>query len=199
MSTFDQRGTIPDTSFCIIFWDTTYGRFGDNDTESRALKNKIEAEAEHMLEDVDIYPGASGPGWMIELPVAQIAFLAMAVSVFFQGKNILENLQAWNEMAIKVRRLLLGRKAVLSRSAAGALALDEVVAIHADPNLSKVTLAQYKTADSRFEKYDDASQRESSWQLEYHGTMIHVFEFDLDNNKYLAVVEGTDVGVQRIL
>lgn len=196
VASFEYFESIPDHSICIIYFDSTYPWLGDDEAGSLSLKGKIEQEIDSNLEEVDIYPGASGPGWLLENLVIGLP-IAAAITLFFSGKSIVENLEAWSELVRSIRKNL-GRKACLNRSAAAALAIDEVLAINGDKLVKSFRLEKYSVADSRFESFEDARPVDENVTLELSGVTTHVFDFNLDGVKYLVVVEGTEVGVRKI-
>lgn len=196
MPSFNWIDSIPDSSVCIMFWDTTYPEEQEDKDASSNLKKSIEKELRTSLEDVDIYPGASGPAWLLETIVSGMP-IAIAISFFFSGKLVNDNLNAWRNLASTLKGLL-GRKACLSRSAAAILALDAVLEHHSDTNVREIKLLKYSTADSRFETFEDARETNKSLPIEYAGVIIHVFDIQVDCTQYLVVVDGTEVGLKRV-
>ena len=197
MVSFEPLSSIPDECVCIAFVDTTYPNFGDSEIESCSLKSKLEAELSVELEEVDIYPGASGPGWLLEVNLSDLTLAAGFFVLFFKGENVSKSLEAWISIASKIR-FFLGRPACLSRSAAASLAIDEVLAVRGAETAVQIRLVRYSSADSRFQTWTDATERQIGPALEPLSVIIHVFELEVDGDRYLAVVDRTDVGVMPI-
>jgi hypothetical protein len=191
---FDLRGVIPDAAICLAFVDTTYPNFGDKESFSVNLQSRIEFETGYSLTEVDIYPGASGPGWLLQIPLSDLTLTAAAVSAFFSGKLVNENISAWLELARKLRSLF-GRPACLSRSAAASIAIDEIMAISGKTKAKEIQLVDYRIADSRFEYWKDARSVSTGSTIEPMSVTIHVFELLVDGDCYLAVVDRCDVSV----
>lgn len=193
---FDLLQPVPDVCIGVIFVDTTYDSGEDESGASRYLKKEIQSELRAEVEDVDIHPGASLPGWLYQYDLSALALTAGAIALFFRGKAVSENLEAWMGLAGKLRTIL-NRPCHLTRTAAAALAVDEIVK-HVAPVRPKVlVLRSYKRADSRFESFHDATESLDGAVMEYQSTLIHVFEFEVDGIEYLAIVHGSDVAVRQ--
>jgi hypothetical protein len=194
---FDYRDAVPDHSICIFFLDTTYPINGDDTEVSESLKRIIQDELQCEIEEVDIWPGASLPAWLFQLDLTSLAISAGAMVLFFKGTAINENLDAWVELAQKIK-IALTRKCYLNRSAAAALAIDEVLKLVGPSRPKRIILSKYKKADNRFENFHDATETDENVRIEYQGTVIHVFEFHVDEKEYLVVVDGRDVAVRCV-
>ncbi len=89
----------PVTSLPIYIPDRTYP---DEEDKSDEFKAELEAEYELSTKYADIWPGASFPAFLMELSVAAWPYLAMVIYVFFKGKEIKDNLDAWTELLEKI-------------------------------------------------------------------------------------------------
>lgn len=194
---FDWRDPVPDHLVCIFFLDTTYPISGDDEGVSEALKRIIQEEVDSEIEGVDIWPGASLPAWLFQLDLTSLMISAGAVTLFFKGKAINESIDAWVELARKLKKVLT-RECHLNRTAAAALAIDEVLKFSGPIPPRELVLKKYKVADNRFESFHDATETDENVRVEYQGTAIHVFEFLVDQREYLVVVDGRDVAVRCI-
>jgi hypothetical protein len=189
-------GPIPDHLFCVLFVDTTYGGDGDEDENNRQEKARIEKEFSVQLEDVDIHPGASLPAFMLTVNFVVPVIAVAITTAFFKGKNIKENLDAWSDIARGLKRFLRG-PVYLNRTSATALAIEELRQYIGDQS-KIICLTRYSTFDNRFQQLEDATEQEESQRLEVHSCITHVFDFEVDGRKFLAVVEGTDAGVKEL-
>lgn len=193
---FNHFDPIPDNLFCVMFVDTSYGGGGDEEIESLLEKNRIEDEFSIWTEDVDIYPGASLPAFLFEVSLVGPAVAIALTTAFFQGKNIKENFAAWVGIANGLKRFF-GKEVHLNRSAAGALALQELLKnFNGKPEI--VRLVKYSTFDTRFERFEDATEHQVSLRLEYHACTNHIFDFDVDGRNFVVVVDGSDVGLKEL-
>jgi hypothetical protein len=196
VTTFDHRDPVPDSIVCIFFVDTAYGFEEDEAVLSNQLKAELEIELGVELEEVDIGPGAALPAWLFTLDLGAVAVSGAIIALFFQGRRIEENIEAWSNLACRIRGLL-NREVALNRSAAAILAVDEVVQV-SGANKPSVRLIDYRWLDSRFERFEDDTGSIDPARMEYHGYIVHVFELDIDGERYLAVVEGKDVAVKKV-
>ncbi|WP_299830008.1 hypothetical protein [uncultured Roseobacter sp.] len=192
---FDYRDPVPDDLVCVFFEDTAYWHNSDIEEASLRLRKAIEAEFAVEVAEVDIGPGFSVPAWLLEIDVKSLVAGGAVVTVFFQGKNILQNIEAWLMISAKLKSFL-HRKAKLNRTAAAALAINEILRVRDKPT-SNVTLVEYSTFDSRYDSFVDARPASEGPRIEYQAFQIHVFEFDVDGESFTAVVDGRDVGLKH--
>lgn len=193
---FDLHQPIPDTCIGVLFVDTTYDSGEDYSSASEDLKKEIQADLKAEIEEVDIHPGASLPAWLFQYDLSTLALTAGAIALFFKGKAVDENLEAWMSLAGKVRAIL-NRPCHMTRTAAASLAVNEIVKYVAPARPRVLVLRSYKRADSRFESFHDATESLDGAVMEYQSTVVHVFEFDVDGSEYLVIVEGRDVAVSQ--
>lgn len=192
---FDLRQPVPDTCIGVLFVDTTYDSGDDDNGSSTTLREEIQAELKAEIDEVDIHPGASLPAWLFQVDWSTLALTAVAIALFFKGKAIDENLEAWMSLARKVQSVL-NRPCYLTRTAAASLAVDGIVKHIAPVRPSRIVLRSYRRADSRFESFHDATESPDGAVMEYQSTLIHVFEFDVDGVEYLVIVQGSDVALK---
>jgi hypothetical protein len=88
-------------SLPVYIQDTSYTEQEDqSDWEERSigLKASLEKEFECTFHEADIWPGASFPAFVVQLAGEDWPYLAMSLYVFFKGKDIQENLDAWAKL-----------------------------------------------------------------------------------------------------
>lgn len=196
MPSFDHRDPVPDDLVCIFFEDTSYPLNGDSEFASSRLATVIQSETGLELDEVDIAPGYSLPAWLAEIDPNSVITGGLLIGAFFQGKNILKNLDAWAQLASRLKALIF-RKVFLNRTAAASLALDELLAqLDFDPQ-SEVSLISYTAYDRRYQWNEGQISNEANVRVEYQAFVIHAFEFKVDEGVYLVVVDGKDVAVRH--
>src|SRR4029078_2797084 len=94
MSGTDTLGIyIPDPTYTRVYEDV-------EDWEEESAKFKINLEAEYGIkfEKTDIGPGADLPAYVTWVSLAAWPYVAAALVLFFSGKKISDNLDAWSEI-----------------------------------------------------------------------------------------------------
>ena len=85
--------------------DETYGQDGDDwEQQSAAFKKKIEAEHQRPFEYEDIGRGASQPAFFVTL--IELLPYPGAIALFFTGKKINENIEAWGKLYERLKNFL---------------------------------------------------------------------------------------------
>lgn len=204
MGSFHHRDAIPTDLACVFFVDITYGQVDEsgfvpeeNDGWNNSYKRKLEHESGEKLEDADIGPGASFPAFLLEIAASPLPYVAGVIAIFFSGKKLEENLDAWPRLFQRFSSLLK-RDVFLSRTAAAAYAIN---CVYDDiGGLPKtLVLKKYHSRDVRFSEPEPEEQSiEDDQRVEYQGTIEHYFIIEADGVKYKAIVAGNQCAVSRI-
>jgi hypothetical protein len=90
----------------IYIPDPNYGPDYDTDEgfrrASEAFMQELESEYHLKFEFTSIGTGAAQAAYFTLLSLGPWPYLALALAVFFQGKRIKENLEAWTELVQKI-------------------------------------------------------------------------------------------------
>jgi hypothetical protein len=167
--------------------DSTYDQ-GDEDSypdRSEAFRRGLEAEFQKEFGETNVGAGADVPAFVTEY----LAPVGLALYVFFKGKDIQENLDAWAVMFAKLKRLFY-RTSVLDRQAAAIVAVAAIVSeIGRRPK--RLKLVGYRPeflfdADD-VEPTSGVADDPDALSL---GGLKHVFEILADGSTYRVVVNG---------
>lgn len=204
MGRFDHRDPIPVELACVFFVDVTYGQADqsgmvpeENDGWNQALKSELEAELGAELEVADIWPGASLPAFLLEISTSPLPYVAAVVAIFFSGKKVEENLDAWERLYSRFSRLLK-KDVYLSRTAAAAFALSKIFEEMGGTPTS-VRLTAYYSRDTRspeLETHDPVIQDEP--RVEWQGQIQHCFIVEADNQLFKATVSGNKCAIENV-
>ena len=182
----------------IYIPDRTYGQEDESEEKSLQLKAQLEAELQCALEDADIGPGASFPAFLLELSQAAWPYLAMALYVFFKGKDVQDNLKAWPEL---YKKLSPFRKhdPYFNRESAAVVAVNEIAAALSNEPRS-LRLIAYNIADATGGPFDlDAiSGIADDSEERYVGWIAHLFHIEVDGRTFKVVVQGNQVSVIEV-
>ncbi|KYK46283.1 hypothetical protein A1D31_32455 [Bradyrhizobium liaoningense] len=161
------------------------------------------AEFKLPFEETDIGTGASVQAFWTTLAEAW-PFVA-AAAVFFSGKKIEENIEAWQKLFERLRPFIK-HKAVFDRDGAAVLAIDGLrIALDKLPDY--VRLVGYKT-DSILNRLNDPPEE---WQADrsqlstveppldhVQDATIHFFQIEADRRMFKVVVQGSRVFVIEV-
>jgi hypothetical protein len=174
--------------------DAAYGQDGSK-AESRKFLQSLIDEYNLPFKETDIGTGAGEPAFVTQIlewwPVAGGA------AVFFAGKKIEENLEAWTKIFARLKPFFK-HKAVFGRDGAAVLAVEGVRS--AMGNMPKsVRLVGYHTDSALNQPLKELQSRKfdiSGIGAELdrvRGATIHAFEIEADKHKFQVFVQGSTV------
>lgn len=184
------------TSLPVYIQDASYTAQEDqSDWEERsiALKASLEKEFGCAFQDADIWPGASLPAFVVQLAGEAWPYLAMALYVFFKGKDIEENLDAWPKLYERINPFRK-YKPYFNREGSAVLALKAIrEALGHEP--SSIRLVGYRATQVGEPPLDwDAVTGIDDGPTElYVGWVAHLFRIEADGRLFNVAVEQNEV------
>lgn len=204
MPVLAREGSLSDeiTAVRIYIVDATYGvALGDEEwlEQSKAFARGLKAEFEQDFQEENIGPGADLPAFVTALPLDVWPLLGAAIYIFFQGKEVEENFDAWSQLAKRIRRYW-HRKPVLERAGAGALAVAAVIEeLGRAPR--KLRLTSYRPVmDFELEGAEvraEAGIEDDTIPLNLGRLVYHEFEILADERKFVVLVSSTDINIEE--
>ena len=198
MQAFEQDGKI-----LIAVVDETYGKSADGDWKHDREQFRIDLENEYGLpfEDGNVGPGADLPAFLALLQTeAHVPVWALVSSIFFAGKPLLDNIEAWPRLAKKLRPFLK-RPLFLNRQGAAVLAAEAVfAALGRKPE--RLQLLSYRVV--HVSEPDDLAAMERDTVVAeppttlYLGFIRHIFEIDADGVLFRVGVDGRELKILRL-
>ncbi|WP_417475479.1 hypothetical protein [Leisingera sp.] len=135
-SSFQREEELDEVLIFVV--DESYTRIGEyvscddyadewsaTDAASKVFLDRIEAEFDAEFEEVNIGPGADVPAFVTVIAENVVPLIPWLMAVFFSGKPIVENIEAWRTILGKIRPFF-SRTIVLNRNGAAVLAMDAV-------------------------------------------------------------------------
>lgn len=192
-----------ESNILIAVVDETYGTSDDYDWERDREAFRLKLEEEHGLpfEDGNIGPSADLPAFITLLQSnVYVPLWVLISSLFFLGKPLTENFDAWRKMGSKVRSLLT-RPTYLNRQGAAALAVDALVdAIGGSPK--SLQLISYHV-DHIGGEIDLASAELGTEIMGapdtlYLGFIRHIFEIEADGVQFRVSVDGREAKARKL-
>jgi hypothetical protein len=181
----------------IYIPDATYGRdAGEN--ESLRFRDTLTAEFQLPFEETDIGTRAGEPAFWTALADSW-PFVAI-VALFFSGKKIEENLDAWAKISKRLKPFI-ARGAIFDRDGAAILAIEGIqLALGKLPD--SVRLVGYQT-DCLLNRLNDPPE---DWQGDrspvtilappldqVQRATIHMLQIEADGRTFKVVVQGSRV------
>lgn len=171
-------------SVVVCFWDTSYGQSEDEVTASRVLREELERWTGVPLQKVEIFPGASGPGFG-----TVVRYASLAIGILYAGKPINEGLDGWLSVATRLRAYL-AQGLVTNRNGAAALAIDAAIGDGGlDP--AGIHLVRYEAIDARMNEVIVSEPI----PLEFMGVVKHRFKFADGASEVVVTVSDAGVSV----
>jgi len=198
LQAFEQDGKI-----LIAVVDQTYGKSADDDWENDREQFRVALEHEYDLrfEDGNVGPGADLPAFLTLLQTeAHVPIWMLVSAIFFAGKPLLENIEAWPKLAKKIRPLLK-RPAFLNRQGAAVIAMEAIfTATMKKPDA--LQLLSYRIV--HVGEPNDLSTMGRHTEIAeplptlYLGFVRHIFEIDADGVLFRVSVDGRETTILRI-
>ncbi|WP_299825338.1 TIR domain-containing protein [uncultured Roseobacter sp.] len=180
-----------------VNWDDYADEWAATDAASKIFLSRIKSEFDAEFDEANIGPGADLPAFVTVIASNVVPLIPWLMAVFFSGKPIVDNIEAWRTILSKVKPFFR-RTVVLNRNGAAVLAMDAVFEdMGGMPK--KVILHGYKP-DYR---YDDA-QLVAPTEIEdpvptLNLSMVkHVFHIEADGVSFVVAVDGSKAAVKRV-
>ena len=192
----EQAGQI----FVLII-DETYGSGDEAHAEaSERLRCSLEAEFGTEFQEANVGPGADLPAFLTIVSTANVPLWALLLGAFFMGRSINENLDAWSEIARKIKPFF-GRRVILARNGAAALAVEAV--LEELGGLPKaIRLVGYRPCDigdkRNLQVSDGNEEIRENPQTLFLGQVLHEFEIEADGLRFRVTVDGKSCSVTRL-
>lgn len=174
--------------------DASYGQDGSH-SDSRSVLHSLEEKYGLSFKAADIGTGASEPAFVTQL--IEWWPLTSGIALFFAGKKIEENLDAWTRIYARLKPFFQ-HKAVFGPEGAAALAVDGVrSAMGKMP--SSMRLVGYRTDSALNQPLIELQNQKldvSGIQTKLdrvRGATIHVFEIEADAYHFQVFVQGSTV------
>jgi hypothetical protein len=198
-----QQAFEHDGHILIAVVDETYGTSEDHNWEHDREQFRLSLEREFGLrfEDGNVGPGADLPAFITLLQTdSHVPVWVLVSSLFFAGKPLLDNIEAWPKLAKKLLPFLK-RPAYLNRQGAALIAMDAVFgALGRKPETLR--LLSYRTVHAGEPKDLAAMERnnEISDPLPtlHLGFVRHIFEVEADGAQFRVSVDGREPEVLRL-
>lgn len=191
---YEREGKI-----LLVVVDETYGNEEDSwESEHELYRLGLETEFDLAFEDANIGPGADLPAFAAQLPL-QVPAWAVVIGLFFMGKKIKENGEAWHDIFGMLKRFLK-RPLYVNRHGASVLAME---AIFEDMGGLPKTIQLLGYRSSHISEPDAISTDDEAGISEapstlYLGFVRHTFVIVVDSLKYRASVDGRKVALTRL-
>lgn len=180
-----------------VNWDEHADECAATEAASRIFLNRIKSEFDTDFEEVNIGPGADLPAFVTVITSNVVPLIPWLMAVFFSGKPIIDNIDAWRTIFRKIRPFFR-RTVVLNRNGAAVLAMEAVFEdMGGIPK--KVILHGYRP-DYR---HDDAELVapcviEDPMPTLNLSVVKHVFHIEADGISFVVAVDGTKVTARRV-
>jgi hypothetical protein len=200
----NQQAFEHDGNILIAVVDETYGVSEDEAWERDRERFRLSLEREFgvRFEDGNVGPGADLPAYLTLLQTTtEVPLWVVVASIFFLGKPLKENMEAWPEVARKLQPFLK-RPAFFNRQGAAVLAVGAVCAALGGDVPKSLQLQSYRTPHVA-EPYDLRSMQRCDGIAEAPPTLSlgfirHVFELEADGAQFRVGVDGTEVKFVRL-
>lgn len=191
-----RRDEEPDEIVVAII-DEEYTRKNEETYLDRSAiyRRALECDFGHEFEESNIGPGFDIPAFVTVLKDNFIPLLPWAVAIFFSGKSLIDNTQAWLKISDRIRKYF-SRKVVLNRNGAAVIAVEAVLKTM-DGLPRTLRLKSYRSGGlwevDEFEKIEPYEIIEASPPILNMGMSFHLFEIEADGVLFLVGVHGKDV------
>lgn len=169
----------------------------------RKLKRIEEGDANLKLTPLlqaNIGSGADWPAFLAE--VVPLAPWAGGLALFFAGKKINENLDAWASIGLKIYGVLEATGGWLNRGAAFLVSLAKLK--KEVGNIESVEILQYSVTDGRFEndwktyKGDRKGEICDDLPNEFKGGKIHYYRIKANDFEFEITIYSSDIILSRV-
>lgn len=164
---------------------------------SRIFLDRIKFEFDADFEEVNIGPGADLPAFVTVIASNVVPLIPWLMAVFFSGKPILDNTEAWRTILSKIKPFFR-RTVVLNRNGAAVLSM-EAVFEEMGGIPTKGMLHGYKP-DYRHDDAELVAPTEIDDPMPTLNLSLikHVFHIEADGISFVIAVDGTKVTARRV-
>lgn len=181
-----------------VNWDDYPDECAATEAASKLFLRKIEAEFGAEFEEANVGPGADLPAFVTAITSNIIPLIPWLMAIFFSGKPIVDNLDAWRTIYEKIRPYF-ARTTLLNRNGAAVLAVEAV--FEEMGGTPKIVIlrgyrAEYRHVDDDvIEPPDGIDDPSSTLNL---SMVLHVFQIEADGVSFVVVVDGTNTTAKRV-
>ena len=192
----EQRGQI-----FIYIIDETYEKYDDEQYSlaSENYRKQLEIDFDAEFCEVNIGPGADVPAFLTLLSTVSVPAWTVIFTLFFAGKKINENIEAWTQLAAKIHGFFR-RPVALGRHAAAIVALQSIFdELDGLPKSIKLDgyVAEHIGEDSPPSSYKDLQTIDPSPPTLNVSSIRHVFKVQADGIDFLVKIYGRTPTVTR--
>jgi hypothetical protein len=180
-----------------VNWDDYTDEWAATEAASEIFLERIRAEFDAEFDEANIGPGADLPAFVTFIGSNIVPLTPWLMAIFFSGKPIIENIEAWRTLLGKIRPFF-SRTVVLNRNGAAVLAMD---AIFEDMGgIPKQVVLHGYTPGYRYDAADLVVPQEIEDPMPtLNLSMVkHVFHIEADGMSYVVAVEGAKVTAKRV-
>jgi hypothetical protein len=194
-----RSGSIKkEAGIAVYLPDEAYGHTDDEyyPSESEKFRQAVEDEFECKFLESNIGAGADVPAYVTFIGVAGVA-----LALFFSGKRIEENFDAWIRLASRLARFF-HRSPVFDRQGSAVLAVDEIIKQlgHTPKTMSLIGYQLHHFAsEEEINSIVSIESIEEDPAAIYLGMAVQVFEIEVDGRLFLAAVKGAEVSVRELI
>jgi hypothetical protein len=207
----EQREELPN-EILIFIVDESYGRgsefvessqFADEIAitfaASRKYREELEEEfGEKFEEYVNVGPGADLPAFVTAISENMVPLLPWLMAVFFTGKPIVDNIEAWRKIFVYIRRYF-SRPLLFNRQGAAVIAVESVLEeMNGIPK--SIKLINYR-GEYRYDEQEPTALSNtviSDAPPTLNLSMLrHVFEIEADGVHFIVTVDGKNARARK--
>lgn len=196
-----MQPTEQDGQIFVLILDETYGTTEDDwEEESENYRKSLEEDFGVNFTEENVGPGADIPAFLTVIATTSVPLWSVLIGAFFLGKPISENLNAWADIARKLRSFF-ARPVILARHGASVLAVEAV--FNEMGGMPKtVTLRSYRVG--HIGERDSIENLGSSEEICENvptlnlGYSFHIFEIEADGQKFRVSVDGKETQVHKL-
>lgn len=176
-----------------------YGHPLTYERDSKQFRSELRKQHKRKFTLDNIGPGADWPAYVtwISIPGAFAAVLYL----FFKGKEIKENLDAWKVIFQELKPFLVQHSAILNRDGAVLVVTDKISEI-VGQDFSNIRLLGYEYIHmgDDLDRYDFDSLRTISEapQPLYLGVLFHAFHVEVDGRRFGLLIYRDDIRVREL-
>ena len=182
---------------CVAFSNPAWSNAAEDEVEqraSKALQAELEVEYGLSIGSTSVGTGAAEPGFLILIPSAVIGG---AFWLFFKGKEIQPNIDAWKALFGRYLRKFFVRDPSFDRGGGAVLAL---LALSDDLEKSpkSVRLISYRKGSTRMDDVDiaPAEPGQIDDRARIEAATVHVYLIEANDRTYTILVHGHEVTVK---
>lgn len=176
----------------VLVVDETYG--GNEETyeeDSESYRQGLESEFNAQFAPTNVGAGADIPAFLTIIATTSVPLWVLVLSMFFLGKPVKENLDAWKEIGAGIQRFF-DRPIILSRHGAAVLAV-EAVFDKMGGTPKAVRLLSYRphhAYEDDWKSLATSRDTEPAPPVLNLGHVLHVFEIEADGVAFRVAVDG---------